>query len=142
MLLPGVEANERYTVSLFFVSPPSGSLLRFHLYSVSVVFLFWLILEKILLFPGIISCVASLCCVCSPEKRPCPPAALGHKTSSFSFQVACRLLLSEYGDNLLLKTSQAARLGALGICNTGDQAPPIRIWFLMGRSPSVRTVSL
>lgn len=50
---------------------------------------------------------------CSPKKLPSPSAALGHKMDSFSFQMACHLLLSEFGDKVAFKISQISHASVL-----------------------------
>lgn len=70
---------------------------------------------------GAISFFALFCCVCSLKKSLCPPAALGHKIDSFSFQVIYQQLLSDLVTNVCFSWhARAATSGSLGIFKTGD----------------------
>lgn len=129
MLLPGVEVNLRVTLPFFFsLSSSSCILLKFQLYfrnahGISIFVGFRADSFSFCFFIGAILFVSLFCYVCSPKKLPCPPATLGHKMDSFSFQMVCQLLLSELVTNCCLRQTSSAMLGSLGIFKTGDVLP-------------------
>lgn len=124
MLFPGVDVNLRVILTFFcFLSFSSCILLKFQLYfrnAHGISIFVGLRADSFSFLSGTILFVSLFCYVCSPKKLPCPPATLGHKMDSFSFQMVCQLLLSELVTNCCLRQASSAMLGSLGIFKTGD----------------------